>query len=67
MGYAHEAAAATLEYARTTLGLDRILAIVSPENDDSVRLLTRLGLAFERMARPAPEAPEVCVHGRTFT
>jgi hypothetical protein len=31
-----------------------------------VRLLTRLGLAFERMARPAPEAPEVCVYGRTF-
>jgi RimJ/RimL family protein N-acetyltransferase len=66
MGYAREAAAATLEYARTTLGLDRILAIVSPENDDSVRLLTRLGLAFERMGRAAPEAPEVCVYGRTF-
>lgn len=63
-GYAHEAAAATLEYARDTLGLDRVLAIVSPENRDSIRLLEKLGLAFERMAQPAAGAKEVSVFGR---
>ena len=66
LGYAHEAAAATLEYARDTLRLDRVLAIVSPDNHDSVRLLTKLGLTFQRMARPAAEADEVCVFGRSF-
>jgi RimJ/RimL family protein N-acetyltransferase len=66
MGYAHEAAAATLEHARTALGRDRILAIVSPENDDSIRLLTKLGLTFERMGQPAPDAKEVCIYGRAF-
>jgi len=65
-GYAHEAAAATLEHARTTLGLERILAIVSPENHDSVRLLTKLGLTFQRMARPSADADEVCIFGRTL-
>jgi RimJ/RimL family protein N-acetyltransferase len=66
MGYAHEAAAATVEHART-LGFDRLLAIVSPGNASSVRLLTRLGLTFERMARPAGDGDEVCVFGRALT
>ena len=65
-GYAHEAAAATLEYAKTTLGLDRILAIVSPDNHDSVRLLNKLGFTFQRMVRPSAEADEVCVFGRAL-
>jgi RimJ/RimL family protein N-acetyltransferase len=66
VGYAHEAAAATVEYARATLGLDRLLAIVSPENEDSVRLLGKLGMTFQRMARPAPEAGEVSVFERAL-
>ena len=65
-GYAREAAAATLDYARTTLGLDAILAIVSPENHDSVRLLTKLGMDFVRMARPPGAAGEVSIYRRTF-
>ncbi len=55
-GYALEAAAATLEYCRTTLGLRRIAAIVSPGNADSLQLLGRLGLRFERMVVPPNEA-----------
>ncbi|MFL5385563.1 MAG: GNAT family N-acetyltransferase [Longimicrobiaceae bacterium] len=62
-GYAHEAAAATLEHA-AALGLHRILAIVSPENEASVRLLAKIGMTFQRMASPAPDAAEVCVYGR---
>jgi ribosomal-protein-alanine N-acetyltransferase len=65
MGYAREAAAATLEHART-LGLSGVLAIVSPENHGSVRLLGKLGMDFVRRARPAPDAGEVCVYGRSF-
>jgi RimJ/RimL family protein N-acetyltransferase len=61
MGYAHEAASATLEYARSALGLDRIVAIVSPENEGSIRLLQKLGLGFERMATPPSDTREVCV------
>jgi RimJ/RimL family protein N-acetyltransferase len=66
VGYAREAAAATLDYARTTLGLDRVLAIVSPENEDSVRLLEKLGFTFQRMARPPAAADEVCIYERAF-
>ena len=54
-GYAFEAAAATLRDGRERLGLRRITAIVSPANADSIRLLERLGLKFQRMIVP-PDA-----------
>ncbi|MDB5986303.1 MAG: Protein N-acetyltransferase, RimJ/RimL family [Nevskia sp.] len=46
-GYAFEAAAAVLHYGRHTLGLRRIVAITSPDNQHSIRLLQKLGLKFE--------------------
>jgi RimJ/RimL family protein N-acetyltransferase len=47
-GYAFESAAAVMLYAREVLKLKRIVAIVTPDNERSVRLLERLGLNFER-------------------
>ena len=43
-----------------------VLAIVSPENEDSVRLLGKLGFAFERRATPPGDDHEVCIFGRTL-
>ena len=48
-GYAQEAAAAVVEHAKKTRGLERIVAITTPENHRSVKLLNKLGLRFERM------------------
>jgi RimJ/RimL family protein N-acetyltransferase len=48
-GYAYEAAAATLEYAKHTLSLKRILAITNPDNNRSIRLLEKLGLQFKQL------------------
>lgn len=47
-GYAHEAAAAVMAHARRVLGLDRVLAIASPHNESSLRLLHKLGFHYER-------------------
>lgn len=49
-GYAQEAAVACLDYGRQVLGLSRMVAITSPGNDDSAKLLERLGFRYERMA-----------------
>ncbi|MGZ5041572.1 MAG: GNAT family N-acetyltransferase [Usitatibacter sp.] len=46
-GYAVESARAVLEYGRGTLGLGRIVAITSPDNEPSIRLLERIGLRLE--------------------
>jgi ribosomal-protein-alanine N-acetyltransferase len=47
-GYAAEAAAAVMEYARDTIGLKRVVAITSLDNAGSMRLLGKLGFRFER-------------------
>ncbi|HEY1089661.1 MAG TPA: GNAT family N-acetyltransferase [Burkholderiaceae bacterium] len=45
-GYAREAAAACLRYARETLGLRTLLAITAPHNEASSRLLEAIGLRY---------------------
>lgn len=50
-GYAYESAVAVLGYARSVLGMRRIVAVVSPGNDSSVKLLEKLGFGFERTIR----------------
>lgn len=45
-GYAFEAASAVMEYGRAQLGLKRIVAVVSPGNNGSIRVLEKLGLHY---------------------
>ena len=47
-GYAAESAEATLVHARDDLGLRRLVAIASPDNADSLKLLERLGMRHEK-------------------
>jgi [ribosomal protein S5]-alanine N-acetyltransferase len=49
-GLATEAASVALDYGLKTLGLDRIIGLVRPENTASRRVLEKLGLRFERIA-----------------
>jgi len=58
-GYAYEAAAAVLAYARAQLGLGRIVAITVPNNVGSIRILEKIGLRFERMVRLSEDAEEL--------
>jgi RimJ/RimL family protein N-acetyltransferase len=58
-GYAYESASAMLKYAQGTLGLRRVVAITAPDNQRSIRLLTKLGLSFEDMLRLGEDQPEV--------
>ena len=58
-GYAYESAAEIMRYARAVLRLDRILAITSPDNESSGKLLGKIGLRFQRLIRLSEEADEV--------
>ena len=58
-GFAGESASAVVDYGRRSLGLSRIVAIVSKTNPRSVHLLERLGFALEGTTRVGPDAEEL--------
>ncbi len=58
-GYARESAEAVLNHARETFGLGRIVAIVTPENHSSIKLLEKIGLKFQRAIRMSDDDVEL--------
>ena len=58
-GYAREAAAGVLAYARGPLNAPRVLAIVKEDNARSIRLLDQLGFEPEGTIRPPGEQADV--------
>ena len=58
-GYAYESASAVVEHGRRTFGLNRLVAITTPDNYDSVRLLEKLGFSFERMVKLSGDSEEI--------
>ena len=48
-GYALEAARAVMRHARGALGLGRIVALTTKDNEPSIRLLGKLGFRFDGM------------------
>lgn len=65
-GYALEAAAATLEYARDALHLSRIVAITTRDNRRSSQLLRKLGFDFESHVRPDANGDELELYAFTM-
>jgi RimJ/RimL family protein N-acetyltransferase len=62
-GFAVESAAAVLAHARTALNLLRIVAITSPDNAQSIAVLEKIGLKFERTIRLVDHSPELKLFG----
>jgi RimJ/RimL family protein N-acetyltransferase len=62
-GYAVEAARAVKDYARDAIGLKRIVAIVDPANESSIRVLEKLELKFEKMIRLSADDIELKLFG----
>jgi [ribosomal protein S5]-alanine N-acetyltransferase len=58
-GYAVESAAAAIDYGTRTLKLPRILAITSPDNWGSIRVLEKIGMRFDRLIQWAEGGEQV--------
>ncbi len=58
-GYAIESVEAVMHHARETLGLDRIVAIVTPGNFKSIKLLEKVCHTFEGMIRLSDDDAEL--------
>lgn len=62
-GFGYEAASATLDYAKNTLKIDRIIAIVNPDNEKSIGLIKKIGMQFEKMIKFGNEEKELMLFG----
>jgi ribosomal-protein-alanine N-acetyltransferase len=49
-GLGTEAAQALVDYGFEALGLNRLVCLITPGNEASVRVATKIGLAFEKEA-----------------
>lgn len=59
-GYATETAAAIIDYAFSERGLDRVISMIHPENEASVRVAQRVGMTFDRTTmRPSGKLLQV--------
>lgn len=58
-GYALESARAVMEYGREELGLTRVLAITTQDNESSGRLLEKLGFKFDRLITQPNDTEEL--------
>ena len=65
-GYAGEAAAAIVDYARSEIHLETLTAIVSPENRPSIGLIEKLGMTFERMVLMPGDESEIRLYSMSL-
>ena len=61
-GYAYEAAAAVMEYGRSSLGLDEIVALTSEENTASINLAKKFGMKFDRIVKMSDDDPGTALY-----
>jgi [ribosomal protein S5]-alanine N-acetyltransferase len=58
-GLAYEAAQAVIKLGRESFAMKQIVAITSPDNEASMKLLERLGFKYARMIKLTEDQPEV--------
>ena len=58
-GYAFESASAVMDYGRETLGLKRVLAITTQDNESSGRLLEKLGFKYDGLITQPHDTEEL--------
>jgi RimJ/RimL family protein N-acetyltransferase len=66
-GYAEESVIAVIAHARISLGIERVIAIVSPHNIPSTRLLEKRGFVFEKRTLFQPSGREILVYTLDLT
>jgi RimJ/RimL family protein N-acetyltransferase len=65
-GFAVESAQAIKDYAKNVVGLKRLVAIVDPANEGSIRVLEKIGLTFEKMVKLSEDDIELKLFGASI-
>jgi [ribosomal protein S5]-alanine N-acetyltransferase len=65
-GFGFEAALATLDFAKNVLKLNKIIAIVQPDNEKSIRLLKKIGMQAKGIIPAQPDDVELMLFEISF-
>jgi len=66
-GFALESATAVVGHARDVLHVNRVIALVSPENARSIKLLEKLGFEFSELRQMRPDGPPTAIYGHDWS
>ena len=65
-GFGFESAEAVLKLAKDTFCLESVLAITLPNNKNSIKLIEKLGMSFEKMVKPFEDDEELMLFAKTL-
>jgi RimJ/RimL family protein N-acetyltransferase len=65
-GYAFEAADAVVRHGVRKFGVERLIAVVSPGNSASIRVLVKIGMTYDRMVSMRADEPPARLYSRTL-
>lgn len=66
IGLAYEASVEVMKLAKDVFKLNKLLAITNPDNNNSIKLLEKLGLIFERKIKPFEDDEEMLLFAKTL-
>ena len=66
LGLAHEASIEIIKLAKNVFKLVKIIAITTPDNDSSIKLLKKLGLIYEKKVTPFEDEEELMLFTKTL-
>ncbi|MEO6346930.1 MAG: GNAT family N-acetyltransferase [Aquaticitalea sp.] len=65
-GFGMEASLEIMKFAEQKLKLQRVIAITTQTNSNSIKLLEKLGLTYEKRIKPFDDGKELMLFAKTF-
>ncbi len=65
-GFGFEASVKIMKLAKSEFKLKKVVAITNPDNHNSIKLLEKLGLVFEKRVNPFEEDKELLLFAKTL-
>ena len=65
-GFGYESAVEIITLAEIKFNLKEVIAIVAPENSNSIKLLEKLGLTYQKKVTPFSDGKELLLLSRSF-
>lgn len=65
-GFGYESSLEIMKLAKKTFNIKKITAITNPDNHNSIKLLEKLGLVFEKKVNPFDEKEELLLFAKTL-